>query len=1030
MRPHAAVDRTFFLTLVLVLLGATAWAQLPTATLNGTVTDPQGSAVPGARVLVVSQATGATREALAGTEGQYIVANLAPGLYTVRVEARGFASKEHRDIRLEVGRSVTLDVSVSLERLAEVVKVEGGAAQIELTQSQVQGMITAGTIETIPLNGRNFLELAFLLPGNRPASNYDPTKTNSLEVSSAGAFGRGGNITVDGGDNNDEVVGGTLMNLPQDSVQEFQIATNRFTAEVGRSGSSIINIITKSGANALHGSAFVFFRHKELQGLPATFDRTQPTPPFDREQFGGSLGGPFRKDRSWWFFSVEDRNQDAAVEVGQRVNQAIPVPVGGAAPTASDPRRIIRTGAGAPLDEFLLASRVDFKVGANDTLTGRYAFNRSLEVANGSLRKPLGSAANRQSSLNRFNSALFDWTRTAGPRRVNSLIFHVNTFLNSIPAFSPNTSSTVPAGLLPGNEIRFATLQDGANFRIPQRTRFNRYQLRDTFSWVIGAHNLRFGGEWQAQRSDALFDLFGSGSIFLTEDFASADRDRNGVVDDRDIPIAVVVRSVAPIRPPFVPDIDNHYLGFFVQDDWRLRSNFSVNLGLRWEFDSDVLGVSGAHRPCASIPAPPQDPCVWITPLLNLKRDRDINNLGPRLGFAWDPFRKGRTVIRGGYGVYYDRIVLEVRLLELLLDGRLLPLQVLGGSQCIGPGGAVSDAFCTGTNPFAPGTPTLADPFTGSPSPLPIGINFIDNQTATPYVQQFSLGLQHQVGNDWLVSADAVHNFGQRLLIGRLVGTIPNPHFPGSPSDNLVSIEPSAKSWFDGLLVSLQKRPTKTGWLQWGFNVNYTLSKAFSYANDDQIPFNIEQQVDPTNLRLEKGPAPTDERQRFVFYGSLGFPWEITVSPIWTLASDVPMDLFVPALNSRLPNVSRNAGGRSVRTCSDVNRAIDAWNASGPPRGSALPPVTCSGTLGDSFNSFDVRFSKALRFAERHKVELIAETFNLFNVTNVRGFNNNNFSGFNNALTSSGFGQPERVAGGFFGAGGPRAFQFALRYSF
>ncbi len=894
-----------------------------------------------------------------------------------------------------------------------------------------------------------------MLPGNRPAPNYDPTKTNTLEVASAGNFGRGGSLTVDGGDNNDEVVGGTLANFPEDGIKEFQIATNRFTAEVGRSGSSLINIVTKSGTNDYHGSAFFFFRHKVLQGLPATFDHSQPTPRFVREQFGGSVGGPIKKGRAWWFVAVEDRNQNAAVLTGTR-NFATDSIVGSSAPEE--------------LRDFLLTARTDFRLDDKDNLAVRYSFNRSRELGQASLRKPIGTEAQRQNSLNRFNSMLADWDRVVSNNKVNSLLFHVDTFLNEIPAFPNGNPLTSPAGLAAGHELRFPSLQDGESFRIPQQTPMNRYQVRENFTWTAGKHTVRFGGEWQNFGAGVVFDLFGSGRIDLTQDFATQDRNGDGVIDDRDIPIAFTIQSGAPVRPPSAPPVRNNYFGLFIQDDWRALPNLTFNIGLRWDFDKDILADGDFSRPCNN-PAVAQSGCIWLRDVLGTHNGPETKNFGPRIGFAWDPFRKGTTVVRGGYGIYYDRVVVEVPILEELLDDRIIRLEVRNGST-LDP---VTGKFLP--DPVTGQIVNLVNPFGGGPATAGVGINIIDNNAKHPRVQQFTLGLQRQIGTNWVVSADGVHNFGDRLLIGRFLRSTASQsaliHCPDGVtpctvtdpltglSDNITNIESSAKSWYDGLLTSLAKRPTGRGAWKWGFNLSYTLSKTFNYSNDDQIPFNGAEDaqnlaVHINNIRTEKGFSSIDERHRIVFSGVFEMPHQLSVSPILTISSRVPIDSFVPSLSSRLPILPRNALGREIQTGAELNAVIDVWNSLASC-GNAIPaPFPCNPdshppgdparvllahtnpnqTFGDWFDSLDLRVTKSFSITERQGVQLIGEVFNIFNITNIRGFFNTNYSGFSNVISTfdpahpgklSPVGAPISTAGGFFGSGGPRAFQFALR---
>src|SRR5215210_1821680 len=332
---------------------AAARQQLASATLRGTVRDQNGAVVVGTKVTATRVATGLARETRTGDEGTYAFPNLPVGVYEVRAEAQGFKTALVRDVTLQVGQSLTVDVGIEVGEIVIADDFGPDTLQpVNTTSGVVENVISRREVENLPLNGRNFLELALLTPGNAPAPNFDPTKTNTVVISSAGQFGRGGSVTVDGADTNDDVVGGSVQNVSQDAVQEFQIATNRFDARTGRSGSGVVNIATKSGTNEFHGSASAFFRGSLFQGLPATFDRTLgDEPPFDREQYSFTFGGPLKKDKAFFFGSLEYRNQDGAVLVGAR-------------DTAR--RTITRGFAEAPLDDLLSTERLDWAPSNDD----------------------------------------------------------------------------------------------------------------------------------------------------------------------------------------------------------------------------------------------------------------------------------------------------------------------------------------------------------------------------------------------------------------------------------------------------------------------------------------------------------------------------------------------------------------------------------------------------------------------------------------------------------------------------------------
>lgn len=975
---------TFTILLLLTSAATFVLAQQPTATLTGVVTDSNGAIIQGATVTATHRATSLSRTTTTNADGLYFISGLPVGTYEVRISAPNFETKvTESDISVNVGQTVTLNGELKVGSLQVTTDLVGEMPVVDTNTSKVDAVISDREIGNLPLNGRNFLELALLTPGNTVAPNFDPTKTNTVVISSAGQVGRGGNVMIDGTDNNDDVVGGSLLNISQDAVKEFQVATNRFSAEHGRSASSIINVVTKSGTNEVHGSLSFFERHKRLQGLPATFDRSQPVPPFDRQQYSFTLGGPLVKNKLFAFGAIEYRDQDGAVLVGIR-----DVPN----------RRINRGFAVAPLKDLLLNSRIDYLPNDLDQFNFRYSFEDVDAVDSSKLDRAIGSASYLQNLKNRFHSLAAGWSRVINRNVANNFTFSVNNFANTTDPVSG------------GRQLTFPSMLDGSSFRVPQATKQNRLQFSDNLTVIAGNQAVKVGGEYQRIDSSLFLGVFLDGRLEFVQDFATFDHNNDGQINDNDLLFAVTLRSQFPTQPLTLPNVDNSFLAAFVQDDWRVSRDLTLNLGLRYELDTNVKNISGVAG---------LNPLV--APFYNGTRQADRNNFAPRVGFNYARFN-GRLSLHGGYGIYYDRVVLELITLERGLDGRALPIAVQAGNAFQDQNG--NPIFLDMNGHFVPGAPTFQNPFTGFilPGAGASGINIIDNRLQNPMIQQSNLGLQWEFAEDMVLRADYLHNFGTHFIIGRNIGVVNNP-VVGGP-DRVVNLESSVNFHYDGLLLSVEKRFGK----RFGFRSGYTFSKALNYANDDQIPFS-NGPINSNNLQLEYGPTPNDQRHRFTFAGTVELPYGFRLSPMLTLASGVPMDIILPSGQSRVPELQRNAGGRLFKTAAQLNAFLTQLNAGRPPA-DRLPLAPANARFNDSFSSVDLRFSKTFTFSERFRLEPIVEVFNLFNTTNILGVSNTNYSGFGNVLGTPSFGQPITTAGGVFGSGGPRAFQIAGRFTF
>src|SRR6266404_5646167 len=805
-------------------------AQNPTGSIRGTVTDQQGAVILNATVTATSKATGDARKVNTGSDGIYAIENLLPGEYDVKVEAQGFATQNITSLVVQTGSTTSGDASLRAGGAGEVVDVVAEAPIIDKQNYKIDGVITRQKIDALPLNGRNFLQLALLEPGVSVSVGNVGNANNLFNVSIGGADSALTRITVDGGSVLDPVTGGAAQNFSTESIQEFQISTFNFDLSTGVTSVGAVNIITRTGTNTYHGNGFIFFRDKSFAALP-TFFRPAGVfdPAFRRYQSGGSFGGPIKKDRAFFFGNFEKLNQTSAISTF----------ITGAPALAA-----FNTSFTSPYTGYLLNVRGDIKISDKNNLFARFSRDKNDAFS------PNGSSAGLMPSIwranrNRDNNIQGGLTTVFTQNLVNDARFNYQRINNTsdVPsdANCPPSSAACIGLRGPQISINNSNFLIGNETNAPQNRLLDRYQTRDDMNWQKGSHRIRFGAEWEHNYGVGSWDFFDPALIVLhdprdveatnvgliaatagvPEPFRTAIRTnlfipvpaslatgsttRPTLADILQLPFIAGVAGVGDkVQPPsFHTDIarqGNRYR-FYGQDSWLAKPGFTLSFGASYQYETN-LGNHDLNHPALL--------AALIGDLGKSKKDK--NNIAPSLGFAWDVKNNGKTVIRGGAGIYYDTILLVTRLLERPLlgpagDGRLsIPTAFFKNSinfPRLGPLPGALAAFNAYSNAINPAVGQGLDiqrnliGLSVIPSTLPSKLtaqNFLDmlavqapatqallNAGAAagfdslqfikasqlpgtlldpnlqvPYSEQLTLGVQHQMAHNMAISVDFV----------------------------------------------------------------------------------------------------------------------------------------------------------------------------------------------------------------------------------------------------------------------------------
>lgn len=941
-----------FACLLLASAGVFAQSQATTGTIQGTIVDPNGAVVSGASVNVKNVDTGSERTVTTNSDGFFTAPLLPLGRYRVTTDATGFSKSVLENVDVTVGQTLALKIDMKIGSATVTVDVSAEPDSVDTARTELSTQINERSVENLPINRRDFSRFAQLTPGVSIVQGPDGD-----EITINGQKGIQNNISIDGADSNNpffgEQRGGQrpAFTISLESVKEFQVVPVGASAEFGRSSGGFINAVTKSGTNRFSGAAFLFFRNQTLSGQNSdAVAAGLPTEDFTNYQFGGNVGGPIKKDRAFFFLAYE-RNDGKSSK-----------------PNSIDPRlvSIFATRFGSPGEQGIinrtnvadvLLGKVDVQLNKNNLLTLRHNYSRAEQV-NGTFDVPTwGTSANGRETDN-ANSFIGQLVTNFSPSLLNE--FRFQWAKEERPRFydGPDIPDTT-IGTFDGSiSYRF-----GRPFFLPVPSDDVRLQFTDNFTVISGNHAVKFGFDFNRTKVSQTFIGFARGRYI----FASSLSDINVSIQGFINYINGVSASALALYLQFAP-IGNRTVqeagtqaystiepGLYVQDNWQVRRNLTLNLGFRWEaqFQPDPINAPGQTR-YGQFLSNPRFPSDGTIPDFT-------DGYAPRLALSWSPGDDGKTAIRLGAGLYYARIPGLVVAGPRNTDGAIAGNIFFANFLCSGAGLGGCPAFpgivpTAGFNPFNP------------------GIAVFERNFKNPRTIQYSASVEREVFRN--ASFLIAYNYAKTDRLTRFVnrgngalygGTSPFFRANGSGVGEIRSTESSAKSLYQGVTFTLNRRFAN----RYQFQVNYLLSFDKSDDDNERDPFTF-RYADVNNFEPEYNWSDRDQRHRFNAFATFLLPYDINISPIVQIRSAQP---------------------RSLR-----------------PIGEAGPSPIRRNTerLDNEFFTLDTRISKAFKFTETMGLEAIFEVFNLFNNRNQRSVPRPltfNFDG----TVSAGFGEPRQA---------------------